>query len=33
MVLSKSIIGSYYEELGYTWLFKFHFAKKCITLG
>ena len=33
MVLSKSIIGSHYKELGFTWLFYFHFAEKCVTLG
>ena len=33
MVLSKSIIGSHYKELGFTWLFYFHFAQKCVTLG
>ena len=27
MVLSKSIIGSHYKELGFTWLFCFHFAE------
>ena len=33
MVLSKSIIGSHYKELSFTWLFYFHFAEKCVTLG
>ena len=33
MVLSKSIFASHYKELGFTWLFYFHFAEKCVTLG
>ena len=33
MVLSKSIIGSDYKGLGFTWLFYFHFAEKCVILG
>ena len=32
MVLSKSIIGSHYKELGFTWLFYFYFAEKRVTL-
>ena len=27
MILSKSVIGSHYRELGFTWLFYFHFAE------
>ena len=26
-------IDSHYEELGFTWLFYFYFAEKCVTLG
>ena len=33
MFLSKSIIGSHYKKLGFTWLFYFRFAEKCVTLG
>ena len=34
MVFSKSIIGSHHKVLGFTWLFYFHFAEKCVeTLG
>ena len=33
MVLSKLIIGSHYKELGFTWLFYFYFAEKCVALG
>ena len=33
VVFSKSIIGSHYEELGIIWLFWFHLAEKCVTLG
>ena len=31
MVLSKSIIRSPYKVFGFTWLFHFHFAEKCVT--
>ena len=27
------MIGSHYKVLGFTWLFYFHFAEKCVTLG
>ena len=30
MVLSKLIIGSHYKVLGFTSLFFFHFAEKCV---
>ena len=33
MVLSKSIIGSHYKELSFSWLFYFNFAEKCVALG
>ena len=33
MVLSKSIIGSHYKKLGFTWLFYCHFVEKCVILG
>ena len=33
MILSKSIIGSHCKELGFTWLFYFDFAEKCVTFG
>ena len=31
VVFSKLIIGSHYKELGFTWLFHFHFAEKWVT--
>ena len=33
MVLFKSTIGSHCKELGFTWIFCFHFVEKCVTLG
>ena len=33
MVLSKSIIGSHYKELGFTWLIYFDFAKNVLRQG
>ena len=32
IVLSKSIIGSQYKDLGFTWLFYVYFAEQCVTL-
>ena len=32
MVLSKSIIGSHYKVLDFTWLLYYHFAEKRVTL-
>ena len=31
MVLSKSIMAAHHKKLGFTWLFYFHFAEKCVT--
>ena len=32
MVLSKSIIGSHYKEVGVVWLFCFQFSEKCVKI-